>query len=378
MSFDDQDSYFMMKALHLAEKGRGTTSPNPMVGAVLVSNGQVIGTGYHKKAGGPHAEIVALRKSRSRAKHSTLYVTLEPCCHKDKRTPPCVPAVIEAGVRRVVVAMRDPNPKVKGRGIKKLQEAGIQTDVGCCRAEAERLNRAYVHRIKTGRPFVILKTAITLDGKIGRAKGESKWITGLKAREHVHRVRSQVDAILVGIKTVLADDPQLTVRLPVTKTDPRIRRSPLRVVLDSQLRIPLSSRVLQNVHRHPTLIATTQRANKEKINTLRAKGVRVMVFPQKRTGVPLLGCLRYLSSVGIATLLVEGGSEINASVIQGGFGNQLMLYIAPTVMGGRGAKGWIERISPEHSHGTISVSDCKLTPLGEDLLVTGWIIDPAG
>lgn len=361
----------MKQALRLAAKGRGRTSPNPMVGAVIVSKGQVVGSGYHKKAGGPHAEILALHKAKSRAKGSTLYVALEPCCHTDKRTPPCVPILIEAGLSRVVVAIRDPNPKVSGRGIRKLKQAGIIVEVDCLKKESEQLNEAYIHWIKTGRPFVILKTAMTLDGKIATAGGESKWITGPKARGHVHQLRSQVDAILVGINTVLKDDPQLTDRRSGVMQIRQPGCSPLRVILDSHLRIPLSSRVLQKPKRYPTLIATTQRANKKKIAQLNAMGAEVVIFPQIAKRVSLGACLHYLGSKGKLNLLVEGGGEVNASFIRGGFVNRLMLYIAPAVLGGQDAKGWLGGESPKHLSEKLIVTALKVQGLGQDILITG-------
>jgi len=203
----------MALAVRLAAKGRGRTSPNPMVGAVVVSGRRIVGQGYHRRPGGPHAEVLALRSAGGRAHGATLYVTLEPCHHTSKRTPPCVPAIMESGLRRVVVAIRDPNPLVSGRGISRLRRAGVRVTVGCLREEAERLNEIYCHWMRTGRPFVIMKAAMTLDGKVAAASGESRWITGEAARRHAHRLRSQVDAVMVGIGTVLRDDPQMTVRL---------------------------------------------------------------------------------------------------------------------------------------------------------------------
>ena len=361
----------MKQALRLAARGRGTTSPNPVVGAVIVSKGKVVGTGYHKQAGGPHAEIHALHKAKSRARGSTLYVTLEPCCHTGKRTPPCVPRLIEAGIHRVVVAMRDPNPRVSGRGIRQLRQAGLNVEAGCLQKDAEQLNEAYVHWIKTGRPFVILKTAMTLDGKIATASGESKWITGPKAREHVHRLRRQVDAILVGINTVLKDDPQLTVRLPGKTNHPKTVRQPIRVILDSRLRTPMTARVLQSTHENSTLIFTTHQAPKKKIEQLHAKGADVIVLPQKGERVSMGACLQYLGKKGVTSLMVEGGSEINAVFLRSGLVNRLMLYIAPAILGGQDAKSWVGGNSPKHLSGKAMVSDVTIQRLGQDILIAG-------
>ena len=238
----------MTLALRLAAKGRGRTSPNPMVGAVVVAAGRILGQGYHQRAGGPHAEVLALRQAGRRAAGATLYVTLEPCGHTGKRTPPCVPLILESGIRRVVVAQLDPNPLVSGRGIRALRAAGLRVEIGCGARQARRLNAVYSHWMRTGRPFVIMKAGMTLDGKIATASGESRWITGEAARRDAHRLRSRVDAVLVGIGTVLRDDPALTARV-----SDQPRRQPIRIVLDSRLRIPLKARVLSGTARgsHP-------------------------------------------------------------------------------------------------------------------------------
>ena len=228
----------MTLALRLAAKGRGSTRPNPMVGAVVVAKEGVVGQGYHRRAGGPHAEVLALQQAGKKAKGATLYVTLEPCSHLNKRTPPCVPLIARSRLRRIVVAMADPNPQVSGRGIRRLRQLGLRVDVGCREEEARRLNQVYCHWIRTGRPFVTLKAGITLDGQLATASGESRWITGEPARRDAHRLRSQVDAVLVGIGTVLRDNPSLTARL---SDQPKrlASRQPVRIVADSHLRIPL-------------------------------------------------------------------------------------------------------------------------------------------
>ena len=260
----------MKQVFRLAGRGRGTTSPNPMVGAVVVSKGKVVGSGYHKQAGGPHAEVFALQQAQSRARNATLYLNLEPCCHTEKRTPPCVPLIIEAGVRRIVVAMRDPNPQVAGKSIQQLRRAGIAVDLGCLKEDAVKLNEVYIHWVTIGMPFVILKAAMTVDGKIATASGESKWIIGVKAREHVHKLRSQVDVIAVGVNTVLQDDPQLTARSISKNRKNKFLRQPIRLIFDSSLRIPSTEKVLQNIRANPTVIATTSRSRHGKIEQLRA------------------------------------------------------------------------------------------------------------
>jgi len=367
----EQDLTFMKQALRLAARGRGTTSPNPMVGAVIVAKGKVVGSGYHKQAGGPHAEVFALQQAKSQSRHATLYLTLEPCCHTEKRTPPCVPDIIESGVRRVVVAMRDPNPQVTGRGIQQLKRAGIAVEVGCLKSEAVKLNEVYIHWVKTGLPFVILKSAMTLDGKIATAKGESKWMTGPKAREHVHQLRSRVDAIAVGVNTVLQDDPQLTARLTGKKGKATGTRQPVRLIFDSRLRIPLTARVLKNIETNPTAIATTNLASHKKIEQLRSTWVEVMVLPQKRKQVSIRRCLQELGDMGITSLLVEGGSELNASFLREGLVNQVYLFMAPTLLGGQNAKGLIGGLSPKHLAGKIAISNLHTQFIGNDFLVSG-------
>ena len=369
MSDVDQDVKFMKHALRLAARGQGTTSPNPMVGAVIVAKGKVVGSGYHKQAGGPHAEVFALQHARSKSRQATLYLTLEPCCHTEKRTPPCVPDIIESGVRRVVVAMRDPNPQVAGRGIRQLKQAGIVVDVGCLKQEATKLNEIYIHWVKTGLPFVILKSGMTLDGKIATAKGESKWITGPKAREHVHQLRSRVDAIAVGVNTVLKDDPQLTARLSGSKG--QATRQPVRLIFDSRLRIPFTARVLQGIEQNPTAMVTTKEADPEKVEQLRSKWVEVLVLPQKRKQVSIRRCLQELGNMGITSVLVEGGSELNASFLREGLVNQVYLYMAPTLLGGSNAKGLIGGLSPKRLAEKNTVSNLHIQVLGDDVLIIG-------
>ena len=367
----EQDVYFMQQALRLAARGRGKVRPNPMVGAVIVTNGTVVGSGYHKRAGGPHAEIVALRQARTRARGATLYTTLEPCCHTNKRTPPCLPAILESGVRRVVVAMRDPNPKVVGRGIRQLRRAGLTVDVGCRGKEAAALNEVYLHWIKTGRPFVVLKAGMTLDGKIATATGESQWITGAEARAHVHQLRSRFDAIAVGAGTVLKDDPQLTVRLAAGKRSSTGSRQPVRLVFDGRLRIPFKARVLQGIEPAPTVIATTKLANPRKVERLRKMGVQLLVLPRKGTRVSLRGCLQELGNMGITSMLVEGGSELNAAFLRAGLVNRVHLYVAPSLLGGQRAKGLLGGRSSQRLAETVPVSNLYIESLGEDVLITG-------
>lgn len=237
------DHLYMKRALSLAARGKGKTNPNPMVGAVIVNDGCVVGEAYHRQAGKPHAEVLALHQAGSRARGGVLYVTLEPCCHNHKRTPPCVPFLIQSGLTRICVAMADPNPQVSGRGVRMLKRSGLEVVVGVMEEEAQQLNAVYRHWMLTGRPFVILKGAMTLDGKIATKTGQSKWITGEQARRDVHRIRSQADAVMVGIGTVLADNPELSARGVKDDSMQRTGRQPIRVIMDSLLRIPLKANV---------------------------------------------------------------------------------------------------------------------------------------
>ncbi len=363
----------MNRALSLAARGKGKTNPNPMVGAVIVSQGCVVGEAYHRQAGQAHAEIVALHQAGPCARGGVLYVTLEPCCHTRKRTPPCVPLLIQSGLTRICVAMADPNPQVNGQGIQMLKRAGLQVSVGELEHEAQQLNEVYRHWITTGRPFVILKGAMTLDGKIATKTGQSKWITSEQARRDVHRVRSQVDAVMVGIGTILADNPELSARGSKHASQQRVGRQPIRVILDSHLRIPLKAKVLTWVHEQPTIVYTTAHASSEKIQILNNQGVQVWILPKKKGRVSLKAALSKLGKSGISTVLIEGGSALNASALQGGVVNQVRLYVAPQLLGGQDAKSLIGGSSPQ----TLEQGWCLVNPeikkIGPDWLVTGNI-----
>lgn len=371
-----RDGDYMALALRLAARGLGRTSPNPMVGALVVADGRIVGQGYHRQAGGPHAEVFALRAAGRLAKGATLYVTLEPCRHTRKRTPPCVPLIVNSGLRRVVVAMRDPNPRVTGRGIRALRTAGLAVTVGCLREEAERLNEPYCHRMRTGRPFVFLKAAMTLDGKIATGSGESQWISGEAARRHAHGLRSQVDAVLVGVGTVLRDDPRLTVRLGHRRTKEAAPRQPLRVILDSRLRIPLTARILSPDSGARTLVATTARAPKRHIERLRARGITVLVLPSREGRVSLAACLARLAGMDITSVMIEGGSELNAFALRAGLVNRVLLYVAPCLLGGQEAKGLIGGRSPKRLANALSLRHLRMRRIGRDLLIEGTPIIP--
>jgi len=379
-------------ALQLAAKGRCRTHPNPMVGCVIVRDGQVVGSGFHRKAGEPHAEALALREAGERARGATVYVTLEPCAHYG-RTPPCANALVAAGVSRVVAAMVDPDPRVAGRGLERLRAAGISAEAGLMEAEARALNRAYLKLKATGRPLVILKWAMTLDGRIACASGHSRWVTGDTARAHVHQIREQVDAILVGSGTAAADDPELTAR-PVqpgplpgwmgtmeshADAEPHwVPRDPLRVVLDSRARLPLTARLLDpSLQKRPlpnrTLIATTPLANPAKLAALQETGAEVVLLPAEEGRVPLKPLLDELGRRGIGTLLVEGGAQVHWSFLSQGLADYLMVYVAPKLVGGALAPGPVGGAGLLRMDDAWQVDELKVTPLGEDLLLEGYL-----
>lgn len=359
----------MKTALSLARRGAGRTSPNPMVGSVLVKRGKIVGKGYHRAVGKPHAEIEALSLAGKRARGSTLYVTLEPCCHEG-RTPPCTDALIEAGVREVVVAMDDPNPMVAGKGLEILQGAGIKITRGVLEEKARELNEAYVKYITTGLPFVVLKAGMSLDGKIGTCSGESRWITGEASRGYVHRLRAVSDAIMVGIETVLKDDPLLTAR-----PDKEKGRDPVRVIVDSKLRVPLSARIFNPLSDTQVVVATTGSAEAKKVRGLEAiKGVRVLALDGPGGRVDLSRLMKSLGEMSITSLLVEGGAEVNASLLEGGLVDKVMFFLSPMIIGGKASPGVVGGRGAVTLSDAIRLANARLRRLGQDMLVEGYII----
>ncbi len=319
---------YMREALALARRGVGQTSPNPAVGAVVVRDGEVVGHGFHTYAGLKHAEVLALEEAGERARGATLYVTLEPCCHQG-RTGPCTEAVIASGVKRVVTAMEDPNPQVSGEGLRRLASAGVEVVLDRdYTAEAEKINEPFVHFMRTGRPLVFLKSAVTLDGKIAAPEDNSGWITSEKARAHVQQLRHESDTILTGIGTVLGDDPLLTDRSGVQRERPL-----LRIVVDSQLRIPLESKMVRSCH-NDLLVVTTSAAAAERRKALEARGVRVIVLDGVggRTDLPAL--VRHLASERYLSLMIEAGSKVNWAALESGIVDKIFFYYAPKILGG--------------------------------------------
>jgi diaminohydroxyphosphoribosylaminopyrimidine deaminase/5-amino-6-(5-phosphoribosylamino)uracil reductase len=360
----------MTLALRLAAKGQGKTSPNPMVGALVVKDGRIVGRGYHHGPGQPHAEILALNQAGPHAKGATLYVTLEPCCHLLKRTPPCVPAVVQSGVRRVVVAMPDANPMVKGKGIAALRRAGIRVTTTIGQEEAARLNREYLHWVTTGRPYVILKAGMTLDGKVATAKGESRWITGPPARRDAHRLRSHVDAVVVGVGTVLKDNPTLTARISDRPLKLALRQ-PLRVVLDSKLRTPPTAKICAKQDRAKTLIVTTGQASRSRRRLLELAGVEVVSFSRTDRRISFPALMTMLGKRGITSVLIEGGSTVNAAALRARLVNHVVLYFAPILMGGQDAKAVIGGHSPNRLAQALTLRNVMVRRIGNDLVVEG-------
>ncbi len=357
----------MKLALRLAARGAGWVSPNPMVGAVVVKNGQVVGKGYHRRAGLPHAEVEALQAAGAAAHGADLYVTLEPCNHQG-RTPPCTQAILAAGVRRVIVATPDPNRRVTGGGAAFLMDKGVEVTVGVLEAEARQLNEAWFHWVETGRPWVIAKAACSLDGRIATATGESQWLTGEAARSYGHRLRHQHDAILVGIGTALADNPQLTVRLPGRRS-----RDPIRIVLDSRLRLPLTSRLVRHNSAAPTWVATTGQAPPEAIQALQGAGVQVMVLPAEAGKVSLPALLQFLGEHQVQSLLVEGGAETLGAFFDQRLVNQFHFFFAPKILGGVKAPGAVGGQGVCHLGEAHIAKQLSIRRLGVDLLVSGYL-----
>jgi diaminohydroxyphosphoribosylaminopyrimidine deaminase/5-amino-6-(5-phosphoribosylamino)uracil reductase len=361
MASDPRGVEFMSEALALARKGLGRVSPNPMVGCVLVRKGSVVGRGWHARFGGPHAEAAALADAGRKAKGATAYVTLEPCRHWGK-TPPCTDALIRAGVRRVVAAMADPDERVAGKGFAALRAAGIRVERGLLEDEARELNRSYIVHRTLGRPYVVLKAAASLDGKIVSADGESKWITSPRARKEGRLLRSRADGVLVGINTVLADDPELTSR--------GAGRDPVRIVLDTALRIPPKAKVLKPGG-PMTVIATSVRSP-GKLARLKAGHLSLVQVRRNGRGVDLKDLLSKLHRMGISSLLVEGGSQVHSSFLDEGLVDEVRLFIAPKLLGGDKAKSFFQGRGVPLGK-ALKLSKGEMRSIGEDYLFSGYV-----
>ncbi|MCE5228352.1 bifunctional diaminohydroxyphosphoribosylaminopyrimidine deaminase/5-amino-6-(5-phosphoribosylamino)uracil reductase RibD [bacterium] len=366
-NFSRNDLSYMQMALTLAARGRGHTSPNPMVGAVVVKDGTVVGRGFHARAGDHHAEVVALREAGELAAGSTLYVTLEPCVHHGK-TPPCHRAVIEAGVKRVVAAMADPNPLVGGKGIEALKQAGIHVEVGCLGDQARRLNEFFVTYHELGRPFMSLKWAMSLCGRTAHDSGQSRWISCAESRDHGHRLRALHDAVMVGIGTVLMDDPMLNVRLPGYDG-----QQPKRIVIDGDLSMPTRARLLRERRKGEVILFTTPFAKPAQIDFFENEGCRVIVIPSKRRIIDLQLVVQELHRLGVMSVLVEGGRQIHTALIQKGLADKVHVFLAPKLIGGCQLRNPVEDLGIGDMDHALMLNDMTIQNIGTDICIEGYL-----
>ncbi len=360
------DTRFMREALREARKGLGRTSPNPAVGAVIVKNGQAIAKGYHKKAGLPHAEVDALAKLGGNAPGCTLYITLEPCNHYG-RTPPCTEAIIKSGISRVVVGMMDPNPDVSGGGCESLEKKGIEVKTGVLETECRLLNEAFIKYVLTKRPFVIAKSAVTLDGWTGTATGHSKWITNQKSRQFVHRLRDRVDAVMVGVGTVLADDPQLTTRIQRGRG-----RDPLRIVLDTRLRTPLDAKIVNHDSSASTLIVVGADVPLEALERYNKKGVSTLVCSTGNSRIDLPALMDILAEKSVTSILVEGGSHVMGSMLRERLIDKYYIFKALKILGGDDGIPMVAGEGPKKMDQSLVLNNVQVRRFGEDILVAGY------
>lgn len=363
----NDDLRLMRRAMELAQRGEGAVNPNPLVGAVIVRNGRIIGAGWHERWGGPHAERNALSRCSEPASGATVYVTLEPCCHHGK-TPPCTEALIAAGVKRVVVGLLDPNPLVAGKGIAQLREAGIEVESGLLEEELRAQNRVFLKYITTRRPWVVMKSAMTLDGKIATRTGDSRWVTGEEARHRVHEMRRRYMAILVGIGTVEADDPMLNCRL---EGDPR---QPIRIVADSTARISLESQLVQTAREYRTIVAHTAQADPKRVEALEKAGVTCWCCEEAEGHLSVEDLTVRIGEAGIDSLLLEGGGTLNDAFLRRGLVDEVAIFVAPKLLGGVGAKTPVEGLGVERMADAVPLESLRVEPLGADLLIEGVVV----
>ena len=380
----------MRRAIELAKKGGGYVHPNPLVGCVVVKDGEIIAEGYHEKYGEFHAERNALLRCQSETKGASLYVTLEPCCHYGK-TPPCTEIIIEKGIKKVFVGILDPNPLVAGKGVKILQDAGIEVEVGICEDEIRELNKVFLKYITTKHPYVIMKTAMTLDGKIAAYTGDSKWVTNDESRKLVHQLRSEMAGVIVGIGTVLADDPMLNVRLAGNP------HQPIRIVVDSNIRIPIDSQLVKTAKEYRTIVAYTvissdrresrnlQQLNEispfrsasvemtKKMRTLESLGVEILECQSNKNHVDINDLMSKLGAMGIDSLLLEGGSTLNAAFLEAGCVDEVWAFIAPKIIGGESAKTPVSGKGIEKMSNAIQLQDIDIQNINGDILIKGKI-----
>lgn len=356
----EQDRQYMKMALELAQKGMGFTAPNPMVGAVIVKNGRIIGQGYHRKYGELHAEREALAVCTEEPKGASIYVTLEPCCHYGKQ-PPCVNAILEAGIRRVIIGSSDPNPLVAGKGIRILKDHGIEVTENILKEECDKLNEAFFYYIQNKKPYVVMKYAMTMDGKIAAYTGESKWVTGEAARIHVQEQRLKYTGIMVGVGTVLADDPMLTCRLENS-------RNPVRIICDSHLRTPLTSKIVRTAKTIPTILASSSK-DQQKIKNYEELGCQVLYVPEKNGHIDLNRLMELLGAAKIDSILLEGGGSLNWSALESGIVQKVQTYIAPKLFGGEEAKTPVEGKGFPDPARAVLLKNSEIIRLGDDFLI---------
>ena len=356
----EQDRQYMKMALELAQKGMGFTAPNPMVGAVIVKNGRIIGQGYHRKYGELHAEREALAVCTEEPKGASINVTLEPCCHYGKQ-PPCVNAILEAGIRRVIIGSSDPNPLVAGKGIRILKDHGIEVTENILKEECDKLNEAFFYYIQNKKPYVVMKYAMTMDGKIAAYTGESKWVTGEAARIHVQEQRLKYTGIMVGVGTVLADDPMLTCRLENS-------RNPVRIICDSHLRTPLTSKIVRTAETIPTILASSSK-DQQKIKNYEELGCQVLYVPEKNGHIDLNRLMELLGAAKIDSILLEGGGSLNWSALESGIVQKVQTYIAPKLFGGEEAKTPVEGKGFPDPASAVLLKNSEIIRLGDDFLI---------
>lgn len=361
------DIQFMKRALELAKKGSGFTNPNPLVGAVIVKDGRIIGEGYHEVYGSHHAEVNAFRNAKEDVNGATMYVTLEPCSHYGK-TPPCANVIVERGIKKVVVGLNDPNPLVAGKGIQILRDNGIEVITGVLEEEGKKLNEIFLKYITKGLPFCILKTAMTLDGKIAAYTGDSKWITNETSRRFVHQLRHRVSGIMVGIGTIFADDPLLNTRLEDAEGS-----DPIRIIVDSSGKIPLDAKVLNIESKANTIIAAAELISRDKIKALEDMGAEVIITPLKNNQVDLVYLMKVLGHRKIDSVLLEGGSELNYSALEEGIVDKVNSFISPKIIGGREAKTPVGGKGKELMKDAILLKDVEIHSFGNDIMIEGYI-----
>lgn len=365
MKDKNNDIYYMKRAINLARKGVGKTSTNPLVGAVIVKNGKIIGEGYHKYYGGNHAEIEAINNAKESVKGATVYVNLEPCFHYGK-TPPCALRLVKEGVSKVVIGMRDPNPKVAGQGIKILEDSGIEVIIGILEKEAIELNEVFIKYITKGIPFIYLKYAMTLDGKIASITGDSKWISNEKSRKEVHKLRNKVGGIMVGVNTIIADDPNLTTR-------EKEGQDPIRIIVDSNCRIPPTAKVLHLDSNVRTIVAVTKNADPLKIALIEETGAEVFVIEDRDGKVNLKELIKILGTKGIDSILIEGGGSLSWSALEEELVDKVQVYIGPKLIGGATANTPVGGKGIAQMSEAIELYDIKRKMFDEDIMIEGYI-----